>query len=216
MSCSWNSNLSPFSFSRENAISKWPVVVAQRRVSAETTAVHRRSSVGGCISESFAFVTVNVGLHTRPATAGAIPDNPMLPTRSVTMHVRGMKRFCSGFLRRSFSAGETNSRRNARAGCAGIELNLDIGVLQCRCRSEDLWSLSHRQKPSTRRSGQRAVLGRYALDMPGDCNQTRRKFFDANQTESQAGYGTAMSAIGPTLDMQIAAQSMNARPNAFL
>jgi hypothetical protein len=52
--------------------------------------------------------------------------------------------------------------------------------------------------------------------MPGDCNQTRRKFFDANQTESQAGYGTAMSAIDPTLDMQIAAQSVNARPNAFL
>jgi len=36
-------------------------------------------------------------------------------------------------------------------------------------------------------SGQRAVLGRYALGLPGDCNQARRPLFGGGQVESQEG-----------------------------
>ena len=48
-----NSISIPFSLSRENPIAKWPVeFAAQRDASTETTAVHFRSSVGGCLSEN--------------------------------------------------------------------------------------------------------------------------------------------------------------------
>ena len=53
MNCFRNSISGPFSFSRENPISKYPAEYgAQRDTSTDTTAVHFRSSDGGCISEN--------------------------------------------------------------------------------------------------------------------------------------------------------------------
>ena len=51
----------PFSFSRENPISKDPVAVMQRDASATTVAVHLRSSVGGRIGENATSLTARVG-----------------------------------------------------------------------------------------------------------------------------------------------------------
>jgi len=52
MNCSRNSTSSPFSFSREKPISKYPAVVEHREASATTLAVHRRSPVGSCIGDN--------------------------------------------------------------------------------------------------------------------------------------------------------------------
>ena len=78
MNCSRNSISSPFSFSREKPISKYPPeFVAQRDASTDTTAVHFRSSVGGCISENWTSLNAKAGLHVCWPTACVTLMSPM-------------------------------------------------------------------------------------------------------------------------------------------
>ncbi len=59
-----NSRSGPISLSREKTSSKDPAeLAAQRDASTDTTAVHFRSSVDGCISENWISANAKVGLH---------------------------------------------------------------------------------------------------------------------------------------------------------
>ena len=82
MNCSWNSMSGPFSISREKTIPKRPEVVAQRDASTDKTAVHFRSSVGGCISENRTSLNAKAGLHVCWATACVALTRPIPPVSS--------------------------------------------------------------------------------------------------------------------------------------
>src|SRR5216684_8963115 len=88
MNCSRNSISMPFSFNRENTISKRPEVVAQRDASTDKTAVHFRSSVGGCISENRTSLNAKAGLHVCRPTACVALMSPMPAVSSPTKHDR--------------------------------------------------------------------------------------------------------------------------------
>src|SRR5882724_6743735 len=88
MNVSRNSTSIPFSFSRENPISKDPVAVMQRDASATTVAVHLRSSVGGRIGENATSLTAKVGLQVGWPLACVAPMSPRLPARSAAMQDR--------------------------------------------------------------------------------------------------------------------------------
>jgi hypothetical protein len=88
MNCSRNSISIPFSLSRENPISKYPAVVEQRDASAATIAVHRRSSVGGCMGENRTSLIAKAGLHVCPPAACVTPMNPKPAARSQATHDR--------------------------------------------------------------------------------------------------------------------------------
>jgi hypothetical protein len=64
VNCSRNSRLGPISLSREKTSSNDPEeFAAQRDASTDTTAVHFRSSLDGCISENWTSANAKVGLH---------------------------------------------------------------------------------------------------------------------------------------------------------
>jgi hypothetical protein len=64
VNCSRNSRSGPISLSREKTTWKDPAeFAAQRDASTDTTAVHFRSSVDGCISENWTSANAKVGLH---------------------------------------------------------------------------------------------------------------------------------------------------------
>jgi hypothetical protein len=92
MNCSRNSISMPFSFNRENTISKRPEVVAQRDASTDKTAVHFRSSVGGRISENRTSLNAKAGLHVCWATACITLTRPIPPVSSPNMHDRNICR----------------------------------------------------------------------------------------------------------------------------
>src|ERR1700687_4416303 len=77
--CSRNSSSGPYSFSRENTISKCPVVVPQRDASTDRTAVHFRSIFGGRISENRTSLNAKAGLHVCWPAAWAALMSPILP-----------------------------------------------------------------------------------------------------------------------------------------
>jgi hypothetical protein len=73
-----NSISGPTSFSREKAISKYPVEFAVHwPLSTDTTAVHLRSSVGRCISEKWTSLNAKVGLHSCWPTACVTLTSPI-------------------------------------------------------------------------------------------------------------------------------------------
>jgi hypothetical protein len=78
----------PFSFSRENPISKVPAVVAQCDASTDTTAVHFRCIVGGSIAENLTSETAKAGLHAGSPAACAVPTSPIPYARRPTMPAR--------------------------------------------------------------------------------------------------------------------------------
>jgi hypothetical protein len=83
------STSSAFSFSRENVIWKFPLVVVQWDASTDTTAVHWRSIVGGRISENWTFVTAKDGLQTSGPACAALM-NPMLLANRLSTNDRSM------------------------------------------------------------------------------------------------------------------------------
>src|SRR5262249_5119966 len=69
--------------------SKCPLeFAAQRAVSTDTTAVHFRSSVGGCISEKRTSLNAKVGLHSSWPTACVTLTTPITPARNPAKHGR--------------------------------------------------------------------------------------------------------------------------------
>ena len=82
---SGNSISGPISFSRVNTISKYPLeFAAQREASTNTTAVHFRSSVRGCISEKWNSLNAKAGLHSCWPAACVTPTSPIMPARNPT------------------------------------------------------------------------------------------------------------------------------------
>ena len=98
MNCSRNSSSIPFSFSRENPISKYPPeLTAQRDASTDTTAVHLRSIDGSFHFENLTSVTANVGLHFCWPTACVTPTRTIAPANNPDMHERFMSWYSFGF-----------------------------------------------------------------------------------------------------------------------
>jgi hypothetical protein len=105
-----NSISGPISFSREKTISKDPwEFAAQRDVSTDMTAVHFRSSVGGCICEKWTSLNAKVGLHTCWPTACVTLTSPITPARSPDMRDRYIWWFSLGLIH------EVNSLAGRRA-----------------------------------------------------------------------------------------------------
>jgi hypothetical protein len=89
MNRSRNSISGPISFSRVKTISKNPLEFAtQRDASTDTTAVHLRSRVGGCMSENWTSLNAKVGLHTCWPTACVTLMSPIMPARNPDKHDR--------------------------------------------------------------------------------------------------------------------------------
>jgi hypothetical protein len=102
VNCSRKSISGPFSFSRENPISKFPTVVAHCDASTDTTAVHFRPIVGGSIAENLTSETAKAGLHTCGPAACAASDSAIPHAKRPTMRARFIvrishlpERFCS-------------------------------------------------------------------------------------------------------------------------
>src|SRR5262245_1500948 len=84
-----NSISGPISFSREKTISKYPwEFAAHRDASTDTTAVHFRCIVGGCISERWTSLNAKVGLHCRWPRACVTLMSPMMLAINPDMHDR--------------------------------------------------------------------------------------------------------------------------------
>jgi hypothetical protein len=100
MNRSWNSASGAFSCWRKNPISKYPLeFVAQRDASTDTTAVHLRSKVGGCIAENWTSLKANTGLQVCPPAACVALTSPIMPARRPGMHDLDICEF-SGLLRK--------------------------------------------------------------------------------------------------------------------
>jgi len=84
-----NSTSGPTSLSREKTISNCPLEFGtQRAVSTDTTAVHFRSNVAGCISDKWTSLNAKVGPHSCRPTAGVMLTTPITPPRNPAKHDR--------------------------------------------------------------------------------------------------------------------------------
>jgi hypothetical protein len=90
--CSRNSRSGPISLSREKTSSNNPAgLAAQRDASTDTTAVHFRSSVDGCISENWTCANAKVGLHACWPAACVTQIRGIAATRNAGMQDRFMR-----------------------------------------------------------------------------------------------------------------------------
>jgi hypothetical protein len=91
VNCSRNSRSGPISLSREKTTWKDPAeFAAQRDASTDTTAVHFRSSVDGCISENWTSANAKVGLHACWPAACVTQIRGIAAARSAGMRDRFM------------------------------------------------------------------------------------------------------------------------------
>ena len=90
---------------------------------------------------------------------------------------------------RHFSSPSMRQRLAARGSSPG---GCREPGIQRRCKTKDFGDLIFRQKPqkpSVPRAGASAVLGRYALAEPGDCNAARRTVCGRRAGKVQEGRG---------------------------
>ena len=102
VNCSRNSRSGPISLSREKTTWKDPAEsAAQRDASTDTTAVHFRSSVDGCISENWTSANAKVGPHACWAAACVTQMRGIAAARNAGMQDRFMGGFLAVDLRQS-------------------------------------------------------------------------------------------------------------------
>jgi hypothetical protein len=108
--------------SREKTTWKDPAeFAAQRDASTDTTALHFRSSVDGCISENWTSANAKVGLHACWPAASVTLMSPIMPARNPDRHDRSICWF-------SFRFDPDNHLIGGAEACFTLNIAADVSV----------------------------------------------------------------------------------------